>query len=61
MTLHSCTYKGKRILLILKTGHKIVTRFLDKKSGVIITEAGRFGLDTVKSMTIYRPVDYLRV
>jgi|GEM_PF-1173903 len=60
MTLHSSTYKGKRVLIIFKNGDKKVVRFLDKKSGVMMTDGGRFLLGDVKSMTIYRPVDYER-
>ncbi len=55
MTLHSSTYKGKRILIILKDGRKIIDKFKDKKSGMIITEEhGRIPTDQVKAMTIYK-------
>ena len=55
MTLHTSTYKGKRILIILKDGTKIVDKFKDKKSGMIITEKhGKIRTDTVKAMTIYK-------
>jgi len=55
MTLHSSTYKGKRILLILKDGRKVIDKFKDKKSGAIITEEqGRFPTSQVKAMTIYK-------
>ncbi|NDD67447.1 hypothetical protein EBZ35_07355 [bacterium] len=60
MTLHSSTYKGKRVLIIFKNGDKKVVRFLDKKSGVMMTDGGKVLLGDVKSMTIYRPVDYQR-
>lgn len=53
MTLHSSTYKGKRILIILKDGRKIIDKFKDKKSGMIITEEhGRIPTNQVKAMTI---------
>ncbi len=53
MTLHTSTYKGKRILIILKDGTKLIGKFKDKKSGYIITEEhGRISTDTVKAMTI---------
>lgn len=55
MTLHTSTYKGKRILIILKDGTKIVDKFKDKKSGMIITENhGKIRTNTVKAMTIYK-------
>lgn len=53
MTLHSSTYKGKRILIILKDGRKIIDKFKDKKSGKIITEEhGAIPTSLVKAMTI---------
>lgn len=55
MTLHTSTYKGKRILIILKDGRKIIDKFKDKKSGMIITENhGKIKTDTIKAMTIYK-------
>ncbi len=55
MTLHTSTNKGKRILIILKDGRKIVDKFKDKKSGYIITEEhGKISTSLVKSMTIYK-------
>lgn len=61
MTLHTSTYKGKRILIILKDGRKLVGRFKDKKSGAIFTEEhGRIPTDQVKAMTIYKDVDIKR-
>lgn len=53
MTLHSSTYKGKRVLLILKDGRKVIDKFKDKKSGYIFTEThGKFAKKDVKAMTI---------
>ncbi len=53
MTLHTSTKKGKRILIILKNGDKIIGKFKDKKSGYIITEEhGKIATSIVKSMTI---------
>jgi hypothetical protein len=55
MTLHTSTYKGKKILIILKDGTKIIDRFKDKKSGTIITENhGKIKTSLVKAMTIYK-------
>ncbi|NDC82571.1 hypothetical protein EB093_02765 [bacterium] len=56
MTLHTSTYKGKRILIILTDGTKLIGRFKDKKSGAIFTdEHGRIPTNTIKAMTIYKP------
>lgn len=53
MTLHTSTYKGKKILIVLKDGTKLVGRFKDKKSGAVITEEhGRIPTDQIKAMTI---------
>jgi len=53
MTLHTSTKKGKRILIILKNGDKIIGKFKDKKSGYIITEEhGKISTSIIKAMTI---------
>ncbi|NBV42554.1 hypothetical protein EBR96_07285 [bacterium] len=53
MTLHTSTYKGKRILIILKDGQKLIGKFKDKKSGYVITEEhGRIATGQIKAMTI---------
>ncbi len=56
MTLHTSTYKGKRILIILKDGTKIIDKFKDKKSGfVIVEEYGKISTSLIKAMTICKP------
>ena len=53
MTLHTSTNKGKRILIILKNGDKLIGKFKDKKSGFIITEEhGKISTSIIKAMTI---------
>ena len=53
MTLHTSTYKGKRILIILNDGTQLMGRFKDKKSGYVITEEhGRIATSSMKAMTI---------
>lgn len=53
MTLHTSTNKGKRILIILKDGRKIIDKFKDKKSGYVITEEyGKIPTNQIKAMTI---------
>lgn len=57
MTLHTSTYKGKRILIILKDGTKIIDKFKDKKSGYVYTENnGKISTKIMKAMTIYKDV-----
>ena len=59
MTLHTSTYKGKRILIILKDGTKIVDKFKDKKAHYIITEVtGKIPIKQVKAMTICKPTGW---
>lgn len=56
MTLHTSTYKGKRILIILTDGQKLVGKFKEKKSGAIYTEEhGRISTSQIKAMTIFKP------
>ena len=53
MTLHTSTYKGKRILIILNDGTKLIGKFKDKKSGAVYTEEhGRIPTAIMKAMTI---------
>jgi hypothetical protein len=53
VTLHTSTYKGKRILIILRDGRKLIGKFKDKKSGMVITEEhGRIPTNQIKAMTI---------
>ena len=55
MTLHTSTYKGKRILIILNDGTKLIGKFKDKKSGAVYTEEhGRIPTSMMKAMTIYK-------
>jgi hypothetical protein len=58
MTLHTSTYKGKRILIILNDGTKLVGKFKEKKSGAVYTEEhGRISTSNMKAMTIFKPSD----
>ena len=55
MTIHSSTYKGKRVYIALKDGTKFVDKFIDKKSGYVITQDhGKIKKSTIKTMTIFR-------
>lgn len=55
MTLHTSTYKWKRVFVVLKTGDKFVDRFMEKKSGyVFFEEKGKIAKSAIKTMTIFR-------
>lgn len=62
MTLHTSTQKGKRVLIILKNGDKIIGKFKDKKSGyVILEEHGKIKTSDMKAMTICKKTpDHLK-
>lgn len=63
MTLHTSTQKGKRVLIILKNGDKLIGKFKDKKSGFVITEEhGKIRTSDMKAMTICKntPSDHQR-
>lgn len=56
MTLHTSTFKGKRILIVMKDGSKIVDKFKDKKTHYILTEChGKIPIKLIKAMTICKP------
>jgi hypothetical protein len=55
VTIHTSTYKGKRVYVVLKTGEKFVDKFVDKKSGyVVLAEKGKIRKASIKTMTIFR-------
>ena len=55
MTLHSSTYKNKKVYVVLKDGSSFVDRFKDSKSGYIFLEkTGKHAKKNVRTMTIFR-------
>ena len=55
MLKHSAVAKGKRILVILHDGTRIVGRFLDKGNGwILLHEHGKIKLEDVRCVTIWR-------
>ena len=55
MTLHSSTYKNKKVYVVLKDGSSFVDRFKDSKSGYIFLEkTGKHAKSNVRTMTIFR-------
>ncbi len=55
MTLHSSTYKNKRVYVVLKDGTSFVDQFIDKKSNYIFfKEQGKHAKSAIRTMTIFR-------
>lgn len=55
MTVHSSFKKKQKILLISRDGTQTVARYLDTKSGKIITDKGTFSKEDLRSTNIYKP------
>ena len=55
MTLHSSTYKNKRVYVVMKDGTSFIDKFKDSKSGAIFLEKkGKLLKKNIRTMTIYR-------
>jgi hypothetical protein len=55
MTLHSSTYKNKRVYVVLKDGRSFIDKFKDNKSGYIFLEkTGKHRKVDIRTMTIFR-------
>lgn len=55
MTIHTSTYKGKRVYIVTKDGAKFVDKFLDKKSNYVVLETyGKLSKSNIKTMTIFK-------
>ena len=55
MLKHSAVSRGKRVLIVLHDGTRIVDKFLDKGNGwILLTEHGKIKLEDVRCMTIWR-------
>lgn len=50
--VHHSFKKGKRVLVILKSGQKIVDKFLDSNSNYIILENGKYNWKDIRATTI---------
>jgi len=53
-TPHTSTYKGKRVIIRLKTGQKIVGKFLDKKQSYVFLDNIKIQIPLIKSFSIYK-------
>lgn len=51
---HTSVWRGKRVMLFFHDGHKLVTRFIEKKGKFIVTEAGKFSTQEVYNLAIYK-------
>lgn len=50
--IHHGFKKGKRILLILKSGEKIIDKFVDSNSNYIVLENGKYNWKDIRATTI---------
>ena len=56
---HTSFRKGKRVIVTLSDGNKIIDKYVESKSGVVILErTGRLSLKKVRVITIFRGQDY---
>ncbi len=54
-TPHTSFKQGTKIRIILRDGKMIVTKFLDKKSGKMITTDGEINIADIRSCSFYKP------
>lgn len=54
MAIHSTFPKGSTILIIFKDRTKLKTKYIDNKSGIIITEHGKFNKKDISATTFYK-------
>ena len=50
--IHHGFKKGKRVLLILKSGEKIIDKFVDSNSNYIVLEKGKYNWKDIRATTI---------
>ena len=55
MLKHSACARGKKVLVILYDGTRIIDKFLDRGNGwILLTEHGKIKLEDVRCVTIWR-------
>ena len=54
--IHHGFKKGKRVLLILKSGEKIIDKFVDSNSNYIILENGKYNWKDIRATTINKNI-----
>ena len=52
--IHTAYRKGQRIIITLKTGKRLLEKYLESKSGRIITDQGSRRTKEIRAITIYR-------
>jgi len=52
--LHSSFKKNQKIILMFKNGTKLTARYKDTKSGIIITDQGKFRKSDLRSTNIFK-------
>ncbi len=50
--IHHGFKKGKRVLLILESGEKIIDKFVDSNSNYIVLENGKYNWKDIRATTI---------
>lgn len=50
--IHHGSKKGKRVLLILESGEKIIDKFVDSNSNYIVLENGKYNWKDIRATTI---------
>lgn len=60
MTIHTGMQTGKRVLLILKDGRHIVSRFIETKRGKVRTRKGDFKIADIRTCCYYNPETHRR-
>lgn len=51
---HTSTYKGKRVIIILKNGEQLIGKFMDKKAHFVILDKFKIPIAMIKSFSIYK-------
>ena len=55
MLKHSAVARGKRVLVVLYTGERIIDKFLDRGNGwLLLAEHGKIKLEDIRCVTIWR-------
>ena len=54
-TPHTSCAKGKRVLVILKDGRRIVDKFVERKGNAVVLETCRLKPETIRAFALYRP------
>lgn len=52
---HTSVHRGKKVLIRLRNGMKVIGQFLESKSGVVVLMGGqKFPKEDISSLSIYR-------